>query len=62
MGGLIDLAVLVNVPVAERHRRLVFREDPKSVEEWRRRWDPVERLYFTEVRPTSWFDLVVRPG
>jgi uridine kinase len=62
IGELIDLALLLDVPIAERHERLSSREDPKFLEDWHRRWDPVEMLYFSEVRPTSSFDLVVKPG
>ena len=57
---LIDLSILVDVPCAERHARLRAREDPGFLAAWHRRWDPVERYYFTRVRPPSAFDLVVR--
>jgi uridine kinase len=60
LADLVDLAVLVDVPVEERHVRLEAREDKGFLEEWHRRWDPVESYYFTQVRPRSSFDLVVK--
>ena len=56
---LIDLTVLVDVPVAERHRRLAQREDAQFLRRWHAVWDDVERYYFTQVRPVTSFDLVV---
>jgi uridine kinase len=56
---LIDLTVLVDVPVAERHKRLAQREDEPFLQRWHAVWDDVERYYFTEVRPEASFDLVV---
>jgi uridine kinase len=60
LADLVDLAILVDVPVEERHARLEAREDEGFLEEWHRRWDPVESYYFTQVRPRSSFDLVVK--
>jgi uridine kinase len=57
---LVDLSILVDVPVEARHARQKAREDAGFLEEWHRRWDPVERYYFTQVRPKSSFDLVVK--
>ncbi|SCF43686.1 hypothetical protein GA0070564_109144 [Micromonospora mirobrigensis] len=56
---LIDLAVLVETPRAERFRRLTARGHGNQ--HWWSRWDAAETLYFTRVRPTDTFDLVV-PG
>ena len=56
---LIDITVLVDVPVAERHRRLAQREDAQFLQRWHAVWDHVERYYFTQVRPDASFDLVV---
>jgi uridine kinase len=56
---LLDLTVLVDVPVAERHRRLAQREDAQFLRRWHTVWDAVETYYFTEVRPKASFDLVV---
>ena len=56
----IDLAILVDVPVAERHARLEAREDKEFLRKWHKRWDPVEKYYFNQVRPRSSFDLVVK--
>jgi uridine kinase/predicted kinase len=61
LADLVDLAILVDVPVEERHARLRSREDREFLETWHRRWDPLERYYFNDVRPQRSFDLVVRP-
>lgn len=61
LADLVDLAVLVDVPVEERHTRLQARESSGFMDKWHQRWDAVERYYFTQVRPASSFDLVVRP-
>jgi len=61
IADLIDLAVLVDVPVAERRQRLDRREsDQRFLKRWHTLWDGVEDYYFSEVRPKSAFDLVVR--
>jgi para-aminobenzoate synthetase len=59
LADLIELAVLVDIPVAERHRRLVEREEETFRDAWHARWDGAEDYYFTQVRPASSFDLVV---
>jgi uridine kinase len=59
LADLVNLAVLVDVPSAERHKRLAKREDQGFLQRWHARWDDVETYYFTEVRPRSSFDLVV---
>lgn len=58
--NLIDLTVLVDVPIAERHRRLDAREPADFLASWHARWDESEAYYFTHVRPKSAFDLVVK--
>ena len=60
LADLVDLAILVDVPVEQRHVRLEAREDEGFLEQWHRKWDPVESYYFTQVRPRSSFDLVVK--
>ena len=62
LADLVDLTILVDVPIEERHARLEAREDKDFLEEWHRRWDPVESHYYTQVRPRSSFDLVVKLG
>lgn len=60
IADLIDLAVLVDVPVLERHKRLEQREgDKEFLQRWHALWDAVEAYYYTKVRPRSSFDLVV---
>ncbi len=62
IADLIDLAVLVDVPVLERHERLEQREGDKAfLRRWHVLWDAVEEYYYSEVRPRSSFDLIV-PG
>jgi len=59
LADVVDLAILVDVPVAERHARLRGREEAVFLEQWHARWDAVEAYYFHEVRPRGSFDLVV---
>ena len=59
LDDLIDLAVLIDVPIEERHARLKTREDKDFLAKWHSRWDSVERYYFDQVRPRNSFDLVV---
>jgi uridine kinase len=59
LADLVDLAILVDVPVEERHARLRGREDAAFLARWHGRWDEVEAHYFREVRPRGSFDLVI---
>jgi uridine kinase len=59
LADLIDLAVLVDVPIAERHKRIAAREEEAFLQRWHAVWDEVEVYYFTDIRPKSSFDLVV---
>jgi uridine kinase len=60
IADLIDLTVLIDVPLLERHQRLDNRESDKSfLQRWHFLWDAVEGYYYTEIRPKSSFDLVV---
>jgi len=59
LADLVDLAVLIDVAVPERHRRLAAREHGPFLQRWHAVWDAVETYYFTEVRPKASFDLVV---
>ena len=61
LADLVDLAVLVDVPIAERHARLSAREDPQFLAAWHVRWDAAEAYYFARVRPRESFDVVVTP-
>ena len=60
LADLVDLTVLVDVPVQERHARLREREDAAFLAAWHARWDEVEAYYFREVRPPASFDVVVK--
>lgn len=60
LADLIDLQVLIDVPIVERHRRLEERENDKQfLNRWHLLWDNVEEYYFEKVMPKSSFDLVV---
>jgi para-aminobenzoate synthetase len=59
LADLVDMAVLVDVAVAERHRRVAAREDAQFLAHWHALWDEVEAYYFGQVRPKASFDLVV---
>jgi uridine kinase len=59
---LVDLTVLIDVPLGERHQRLDRREDAAFLRDWHVRWDPVEAYYFTHVRPRESFDIVISPS
>lgn len=60
LADLVDMAVLVDVPMEERHARLARREDPEFLKNWHKRWDEVERYYFEQVRPKEHFDIVTK--
>lgn len=59
LADLLDYTILVEAPAELRRQRLAAREDPEFLRRWRQRWDPVEDLYFTTIRPPATFDLVV---
>lgn len=59
LSDVVHFSVLVEAPAAVRRQRLAAREDASSLEAWHSRWDVVEAYYFTHVRPSSTFDLVV---
>ncbi len=61
IANLIDLTILVDVPIEERHKRLNVREKDKDfLEQWHKRWGEVEAYYFTQIRPENSFDLIVK--
>jgi uridine kinase len=62
LADLVELAVLVDVPTEERHRRLGRREKKSFRDAWHARWDVAEDHYFGQVRVPSSFDLVVTDG
>jgi len=59
LDDLLDLKILVDVPVEERHDRLTSRESEDFLIDWHEIWDEVEQYYFEEVRPNETFNLVV---
>jgi para-aminobenzoate synthetase len=58
----VDLAIMVDVPLDERHARPATREDREFLDRWHMIWDAVEKYYFTQVRPRASFDLVIGHG
>jgi uridine kinase len=59
LAGLIDLKILIDVPVAIRHRRLIEREEGDFLAKWHDIWDGAEQFYFQHLRTPSTFDMVV---
>ena len=60
LADLVDFAILIDVPLQERHARIAAREEPAFLQQWHARWDEVEDYYFRVVRPESSFDLVIK--
>lgn len=60
LSDYVDLAVLVDVPIKERHQRLKLREEADFLKAWHERWDEAEEYYFTQIRPPESFDLIVQ--
>jgi para-aminobenzoate synthetase len=59
LADLIDLTILIDVPVKERHHRLFIREDPTFLAQWHQRWDAVEIYYFEQIKPKMFFDWII---
>jgi uridine kinase len=55
----VDITILIDVPIEERHKRLSNRESLIFLNEWHQRWDSVEDYYFNEIRPKEFFDFVI---
>lgn len=62
LANLVDLTILIDVPVEERHARIAKREALDFLAIWHRRWDEVEEYYFKDILPKSSFDIVVELG
>ena len=60
LADIIDLSVLVEAPDEIRRERLRAREGEPFMKRWHQIWDPAEDYYFSQVRPPTWFDVVVR--
>jgi uridine kinase len=56
----INVTILIDLPIAERHKRLSNREDATFLKEWHQQWDNVEDYYFKEIRPKEFYDLVIQ--
>jgi para-aminobenzoate synthetase len=56
---LIDLTILIDAPLEERHKRLSARDDSAFLRQWHRRWDAVEFYYFEHVNQKKFFDWIV---
>lgn len=54
--SILDLTVLVQLPVAERRRRLIARDGEDYQRRWQECWGEAEDAYFSG---TSHYDLVV---
>ncbi len=61
LAELVDLAILVDTPPEVRHARLAAREERNFLIRWHAIWDPVEDLYFNQVRPKKSYDIVLPP-
>jgi para-aminobenzoate synthetase len=59
LADLIDLAVLIEVSVDVRHKRLRDREEADFLAHWHELWDGFEAYYFDTVRTRESFDLVL---
>ena len=55
--NLVDYAVLVETPNAERTRRLLAREG--EISDWERQWQRAEDWYFHNLSPAELFDAVI---
>jgi uridine kinase len=59
LADLVDYTILVDVPLQVRNARTAAREDPVFLERWHQLWDPVENYYHHQLRPQTYYDLVV---
>ncbi len=59
LADLLDYTVLVEAPEPMRLARLGSREHSGFLAAWHQRWAQAEEYYFTKVRPSSSFHLVV---
>ncbi len=60
LSDLVDMSVLMDVDIEKRHSRLSAREPKEFLEKWPCTWDAVEKYYYSEIRPKSSYDLVVK--
>jgi uridine kinase len=58
LAGYVDATVLVETDLEERAKRLAARGHGHA--SWVARWEAAEDIYFTEIRPPSAFDVIVR--
>jgi len=61
LADLVDVAVLLRLPEAQRLRRLATREGDAFMADWHRLWESAEEYYFAHVRPPHSFDVVIGP-
>jgi len=59
LADLVDLTILVDMPVEERHARPEAREAEDFLKKWHQRWDEVEAYYFSQVSEKNSFDIVI---
>ena|SRR5436190_3386491 len=60
LSELVNMSVLIELHDPTRRQRLKEREGEPFVESWHPVWDESEDYYFTQVRPPSSFDFVIR--
>ncbi len=59
LADLVDFTILVEASTEERASRLRARESAEFLAAWHARWDAVEELYESVVRPRDTFGLVI---
>lgn len=59
LADLLDVKVLVDTPLAERHARMAARDDAKFLARWHQLWDDYVEYYLTEISPKDSFDMII---
>ncbi|GHO53164.1 hypothetical protein KSB_16390 [Ktedonobacter robiniae] len=60
LADLVDLSVLVEADDKIRRQRQLVREGQDFMDRWHQLWDAAEDYYFTQIRPRSSFDFVIK--
>lgn len=61
LAGIVDIAVLIELPDGLRRRRLTVREGTAFMKNWHPLWDVAGDYYFAHVCPPSRYDFVFAP-